>query len=242
MYLDHYRLNKNPFPILPDSHIFFPGGGREKVLQHILNDLSRGMALVHLGGEKGSGKTLLCNQIREKIDVTKTVVILSEPLASFDEIGRNLAMALGENDAQNLTGVELYEKILQLTAKFVENGGSILLILDDAEKFTPTELEHILSLACFAQSQGRVQFVLAGRLTLGANPEQFLAIRSEPLSQFTYTLQPLNREDTARYLAFRLGTAGLQDDKKDTVFAPEAVARIYESSYGNIRQIGRAHV
>ncbi len=237
MYLGHYKLKQDPFSAPPDTHIFFPGGGREKVLQHVLEDLASGMNLIHLSGEEGSGKTLLCQLIREKIRLPQTVVLLSEPSGTFDDKGRSLALALGEKDVKHLAGVKLFEKILRLISDRADNGGSTLFIIDDAEKLIPTVLNRILRLAYDAQPRGGVQFVLAGRLALAANPEQFITIRAEPLKQFTYTLQPLDRDDTARYLAFRLAVAGIPDDKQAGVFSAEAVTRIHEATCGNIRLI-----
>ncbi len=237
MYLGHYQLKQDPFSGPPDTHIFFPGGGREKVLQHVLEDLANGMTLVHLSGEEGSGKTLLCQLIREKIRLPQTVVLLSESSDTFDDIGRTLALTLGEKDTKLLKGAKLYEKILSLISDRLDNGGSTLFIIDDAEKQIPTDLKRILNLACDTQPRGGVQFVLAGRLALEANSEQFTAIRAESLQQFTYTLQPLDRDDTARYIAFRLAVAGMPDDKQDGVFSAEAVSRIHEATYGNIRLV-----
>ncbi len=237
MYLEHYRLKLDPFSPSPDSRFFFPGGGRGKLLQHVLEDLNSGMSLVHLSGEEGSGKTLLCQLILDKIQPPKTVVLLSKPSGTFDEIARSLALALGEKDIQLLAGVKLYNKILCLLSTQADKGGSTLFIIDDVEKLNPPALKRILRLAYDAQPQGRVQFVLSGRLALGSNPEQFTSIRSEPLQQFTYTLQPLGRDDTASYLAFRLAVAGMPDDKQDGVFSSEAVTRIHETTCGNIRFI-----
>ncbi len=238
MYIKHYQLKQDLFPVHPDNHIFFPGGGRELVLQHVLEDLSGGMTLIHLSGEKGSGKTILCQLICEKLRGSQTVLLLSPPSGTFDDEEYSFSLAFGDNDTKQLEEAELYEKILHLISESEDNSDSTLLIIDDAEKLSPTVLMRILHLTDDVHlPQRRLQFVLAGRLPLGTNPEQFAAILAEPLQQFTYTLQPLDREDTARYLAFRLTVAGIPDDNQDNVFSGEAIARIHEATCGNINLI-----
>jgi len=78
---------------------------------------------------------------------------------------------------------------------------------------------------------------MAGPLALGANPVLFKAICGSHLKQFTYTLQPLDRDDTARYLAFRLTVAGMSENSQESVFSAEAIDRIHEASRGNISLI-----
>lgn len=238
MYLKHYQLKQNPFTAHPDDHIFFPGGGRKIVLKHVLEDLSSGMTLIHLSGEKGSGKTNMCQLIRIKLRSTQTIILLSAPSEAINNKGRIFLLALGENDAKHIKETKLYKNILRLISESADNDDSTLLIIDDAEKLSPTVLTPILRLAYDThQQKGKVQFVLAGRLPLGTNPELFTAIRAEPLQQFTYTLQPLDRNDTARYLAFRLAAAGIPDDKQNGIFSAEAVSKIHEATWGNIRLI-----
>lgn len=237
MYLKHFQLKQDPFSAHPDSHIFFPGGGREIVLQHVLENLSSGMTLVHLSGEKGSGKTLMCQLIRTNQRSSQTIILLSPPSGPFDDKSSSFTLAFGENDAKHLEEDKLYEEILCLISDSganTDDAGSTVLIIDDAENLSPTILTRILHLAYDDLPKRDVQFVLAGRLPLGANPAQFTTIRAESLQQVTYTLQPLDRDDTASYLAFRLSAAGIAEDKLDSVFSTEAIARIYETTCGNI--------
>lgn len=237
MYHRYYRLKQALFPKRVDSTVFFPGGGRAKVLQHILDALGKGMPLLHLSGAEGAGKTHLCHLIRQKIHFTHTVVLLSESSGDFDEIGRNIASALGERDVNHLSGMALNQQLHSLISGLAEKGGTILIIIDDVEKLSSKVLKFVLRLARDTEPKGGVQFVLAGKLALGANPELFSAILAEPLEQFTYTLQPLDRDATSGYLAHRLAAAGIPDQRENEVFSEEAVARIHRLSCGNIQRI-----
>lgn len=237
MYHRYYQFKQTLFPKRVDSNVFFPGGGRGKVLQHILDALGKGMPLLHLSGAEGSGKTHLCNLIREKIHFTHTVVFLSETTGGFDDIGRIIASALGEKDVNHLKCITLCKKLLRLISDLAAKGGAVLIIIDDVENLSAKVLKFVLRLARDTEPKGGVQFVLAGKLALGANPELFSAIRGEPLEQFTYTLQPLDRDNTSDYLAYRLLSAGIPDHRENEVFSEEAVARIHKLGCGNIQRI-----
>jgi len=147
MYLQYYQLNQYPFFDSLDTHIFFPGGGRAQVLLHILEDIANGMALIHLGGDEGSGKSLLCQIIREKMLSTQRTVLLSDSLFPFDDMSQSLARALGEKSVKHQTWDQLYNKILRQISDQTDNVRPILVIIDDAEKLRPQDLERILCLA-----------------------------------------------------------------------------------------------
>jgi len=237
MYLEHYHLHTFPFAEEPDPGIFFPGGQREQILEQMLGDLAHDSALVLLSGEEGAGKTLLCRIIRDRLRSSRDVVLLSEPSGAFDDMGRILALALGDQEAERMAGPLLYDRILHLLNERAKAGRPALLIIDDAEKLFLAALERILHLTCDALAQGGLQVLLAGRSAMLANLEQIAATCAESLTQSLYTLPPLDREATAHYLAFRLQAAGMTDARQDGVFSAEAVSKMHEATRGNIRLI-----
>ncbi|OQX13352.1 MAG: hypothetical protein BWK76_16360 [Desulfobulbaceae bacterium A2] len=237
MYLEHYHLKTSPFAEQPDPGVFFPGGQREQILEQILADLGQDSALIHLTSEEGAGKTLLCQIVRDRLRSSRDVVLLSEPAGAFDDMGRILALALGDHEAERMAGPLLYDNILLLLRERASSGRPALLIIDDAEKLFLAALERIIHLACDAQAQCSFQVLLAGRPALLANLEQIAATCAESLTQTAYTLPPLDRDTTARYLAFRLEAAGMTDSRQNGVFSAEAANKMHEATRGNIRLI-----
>ncbi len=203
----------------------------------MLGDLAHDSALVLLSGEEGAGKTLLCRIIRDRLRSSRDVVLLSEPAGAFDDMGRILALALGDHEAERMAGPLLYDRILHLLNERAKAGRPALLIIDDAEKLFLAALERIFHLACDALAQGGLQVLLAGRSAMLANLEQIAATCAESLTQSLYTLPPLDMEATAHYLAFRLQAAGMADAKENGVFSAEAVSKMHEATRGNIRLI-----
>jgi len=67
MYLEHFHLKEFPFREDTDPEIFFEGAGRREILYDLLADIEAGTALIRLIGEEGSGKTLLCALLEQRL-------------------------------------------------------------------------------------------------------------------------------------------------------------------------------
>jgi len=203
----------------------------------MLKDLENDCVLIHLSGEEGSGKTLLCHKLREQMRSSREVVLLGQPAGAFDDLARVLALALGNQQAEQMTGAPLFDSVLQQLAVCAESGRPVLLVVDDAERLFLAALERLLRLVCDAQQRCAFHLVLSGRPALKANLDQLAATCAETLQQSTYVLPPLELEETAAYLAYRLGAAGMSPDRQGEVFSPEATQSLRQETRGNIRLI-----
>ncbi len=88
MYLDYFSLERHPFRITPDTSLFFSGGdeGRGVVLQAMLYAIATGEGILKVVGEVGSGKTMLCRMLEERLPETTEIVYLANPNLNSDEI------------------------------------------------------------------------------------------------------------------------------------------------------------
>jgi general secretion pathway protein A len=105
----------------------------------------------------------------------------------------------------------------------------VLLIIDEAQNLSPEALEEVRMLSNLqAESQALLQIMLVGQ------PELAVKLQAPNMLQFSqriavsFHLEGLNREESDRYIAFRLKTAG----RKNTLFTPEAMELIYQISGG----------
>ncbi len=92
MYLNHFGLNAPPFKITPDPHLFYSGCERGLVLDALLYAIRQGKGMVKVVGEVGSGKTMLCRMLPEKLPAHVDVLYLANPRLTPDSI--LLAIAL----------------------------------------------------------------------------------------------------------------------------------------------------
>ncbi len=234
MYLDHFHLNKSPFPEKPDPTVFFPQAERENILQSLLVDISAHKSLIKLIGAEGSGKTLLCNLLISNIINDYDVVYLENPLGSFDDVLRIICIDLGMDPTgdshENIT-LELNK---QLSIRKAEKR-SVVIVVDEAEKLFLATLERLIKVLCDNEAEGVLQILLTGRPGLNSNLNQLTVYCSNVDIHAGYFLEPLSLEETADYLKYRLKVAGLDEKEQDDIFTEGAVSKIFESAKGNLR-------
>src|SRR5438309_11442851 len=67
MYATHFGLRQRPFPATPDSASYYPATSHERALAQLLQGLGDGEGVLLLTGEPGTGKTLLCHCLLERL-------------------------------------------------------------------------------------------------------------------------------------------------------------------------------
>ena len=96
MYLDYFSLKRHPFRITPDPSLFFHGGshGRGVVLDALVYGITTGEGILKVVGEVGSGKTMLCRMLEERLPPTVEIVYLANPNLSARDIVYAIAFEL----------------------------------------------------------------------------------------------------------------------------------------------------
>ena len=67
MYLEHFGLNEPPFKITPVTDFFFPGANRGEILDALNYAITENEGIIKVAGEVGSGKTMLCRMLLERL-------------------------------------------------------------------------------------------------------------------------------------------------------------------------------
>jgi MSHA biogenesis protein MshM len=67
MYLEHFGLNEPPFRITPHTDFFFEGANRGATLDALIYAITHDEGIVKVSGEVGSGKTMLCRVLMERL-------------------------------------------------------------------------------------------------------------------------------------------------------------------------------
>ena len=91
MYLSHFGLNEPPFRITPHTEFFYDGANRGPTLEALLYAVTHDEGIVKVTGEVGSGKTMLCRVLLERLPKTVETIYLANPSLSRDEILRAIA-------------------------------------------------------------------------------------------------------------------------------------------------------
>ena len=130
MYLAHFGLAQPPFKITPHTEFFFTGANRGATLDALIYTIRTGDGLVKVTGEVGSGKTMLCRVLAERLPENVETIYLAIPSLTRDEILQAVAADLKlKTKTLNTSGV--LQKIQDHLIKLHSQGRQVVVELDD---------------------------------------------------------------------------------------------------------------
>lgn len=233
MYLEHFQLQTSPFCEEINPEVFFPDGDRERICAQLEDDVKHGRFFIWLVGSEGSGKTLLCRALTLRLGEEFEVIYIDNPIGSFDDLLRLVCLDLGMEAGNE--EVDLVAELKQQLQRRAKHRQRVVLILDDAEKIFLATLERLLRLPCELDDMAALTLLLAGRPALDANLKQLTVYCTGVDVEHGYVLEPLTREETGRYLNYRLLAAGLDSREHKEIFTEAAIEKIFTSAAGNPR-------
>jgi type II secretory pathway predicted ATPase ExeA/septal ring-binding cell division protein DamX len=234
MYLSHFGLNEAPFRITPHTEFFFSGANRGATLEALLYAITHDEGIVKVTGEVGSGKTMLCRVLVERLPKNVETIYLANPSLSRDEILHVLAADLQvEARGERVTIMlrALQERLIKLYAA----GRRVVVLIDEAHAMPIETLEEVRLLSNLESNRHKLlQIVLFGQPELD---EHLAAPNMRQLKEritHSFRLEPLVRSDVESYIDFRMRAAGYRGPN---VFAPPAMKLIARTSEGLTRRI-----
>ena len=234
MYLEHFGLSEPPFRITPHTDFFFDGADRGATLEGLMYAILHEEGIVKVSGEVGSGKTMLCRVLMERLPAHVETVFLGNPSFSRDEILYAIADELKLEFHKSRLAQVMRELQDHLIRRYAE-GKRVVILIDEAHAMPEDTLEEVRLLSNLESSRHKLlQIVLFGQ------PELDEALAKPGLRQLKdrithgFSTRPLSREEVGRYLDFRLRAAGYRGAD---VFAPKSVAMIARAASGLTRRI-----
>jgi type II secretory pathway predicted ATPase ExeA/septal ring-binding cell division protein DamX len=234
MYLSHFGLTEQPFRITPHTEFFFSGANRGATLEALLYAITHDEGIVKVTGEVGSGKTMLCRVLVERLPKNVETIYLATPSLSRDEILHVIAADLqveARGERMTIMLRALQEKLIKLYAA----GRRVVVLIDEAHAMPLETLEEVRLLSNLESNRHKLlQIVLFGQPEL----DEHLAVPNmrqlrERITH-SFRLEPLIRADIDSYVDFRMRAAGYRGPK---VFAPPAMKLIAKASEGLTRRI-----
>jgi type II secretory pathway predicted ATPase ExeA len=234
MYLEHFGLREPPFRITPHTEFFFSGANRGATLDALLYAITAGEGLVKVTGEVGSGKTMLCRVLMERLPDTVETLYLAVPSLTRDE----MLAAIGDELGIDTAGANTTKLIRLLQEKLIgihASGKQVVALIDEAHAMPLATLEEVRLLSNLETGTEKLlQLVLFGQPEL----DQHLALphmrQLKERITHAFTLAPLPPREIRDYVGFRLRAAGYHGPD---LFDDEVLAIIAEASEGLTRRI-----
>ena len=76
MYLRFFNLREPPFNLTPDPRFLFLSAQHEEALTHLLYGIYERKGFIEITGEVGTGKTVLCRALLERLDKTVSTALI----------------------------------------------------------------------------------------------------------------------------------------------------------------------
>jgi general secretion pathway protein A len=255
-YEQFFGLSDAPFSLAPNPRYLFESASHAHALQELAYAIERREPLVVVTGEIGSGKTLLCRTVLQRLDRRTFVSVINNPLLDRDDLLKQMLQDFGVMSTDRTTVPvpsrhDLVHALEDFLTSLIALDAHAAVIIDEAQHVQPDVLEQIRLLSNIdAPSGTRLQIMLVGPLEL----ESLLA-RPE-LRQFQQRvsrrirLEPLGETELQSYIDHRLavgrvagsGLPGASDlaealaqwngEGGGVTFTPNAVRAVWRGSAG----------
>ncbi|MCW5828989.1 MAG: AAA family ATPase [Deltaproteobacteria bacterium] len=228
MYEEFFQFTARPFSKTPDPGFLYESPGHAEALARLeLAVEDRELAL--LLGDVGSGKTTLTRALIDRLGETVTPVLLTNPKLTPVQLLRIFGERLGLSPLPK-NRMELQERLSDRLYQLHEQGKPVVLVIDEAQlipgKATFDEIRLITNFQL--DDTNLLTVILAGQPELAG---RLARPAYEALAQrigLTCRLGPLDRAETARYVAHRLQVAGAAKNP----FTEEALNALHRFSAG----------
>ncbi|HOL38570.1 MAG TPA: AAA family ATPase, partial [Rubrivivax sp.] len=236
MYLEHFRLRKEPFSTAPDPRFLFMTEQHREALAHLLYGVRAGGGFVLLTGAIGAGKTTICRCFLEQVPEECSVAYIFNPSLTVLELLQTVCQEFGiAVPAAAQLSVKMHVEALNgFLLALHGRGGNAVLVIDEAQSLAPEVLEQLRLLTNLETDERKLlQIILIGQPEL----RQMLARPDlEQLAQRViarYHLDALDAAQTQAYVRHRVAVAG----GEEAPFERDALAALHALSRGVPRRI-----
>lgn len=230
MYEAYFHLQKRPFSATPDASCLYTPEPVQKVLDDLLLAARSGQGIGILTAAAGTGKTLICRRLVVELEQQFTPIFLAN--ANFST-RRELLQAIHFELGRRYSGIdepELRLDVISSLENLANSGRPAVLIVDEAHLLNERLLEELRSLANLAKDcQPLVRMILVGQMALEMRLiEPSLEALNQRIVCHGY-LDPLTREQSRDYVAYRIQWAG---GDANQLFDSDAIDRIADACSG----------
>ena len=136
MYLEHWGLHQPPFRITPDTSQFYGGALRGPILEAVEYAILQGEGIVKVSGEVGSGKTMLCRVLEERLSDRVEIVYLGNPSLSPVEVLRAIAFEMKLGVPAEASHLELIHHLQEALLERHAQERQVVVFIEEAQNMS----------------------------------------------------------------------------------------------------------
>ncbi|MEZ8109163.1 AAA family ATPase [Vibrio splendidus] len=234
MYKEYFGFVEMPFSIVPNSRYLFLSQRHQEAMQNLQAGLGEGGGFAMLTGEVGTGKTTVAKAMLSSLDNQTQAGLILNPTFSNTDLLEAICDEFEVEYPEQASLKQLSQAIHYFLLDSHAEGIQTLLVIDEAQHLAADVLEQLRLLTNLETDSRKLLKVL-----LVGQPELQQHLQTTQLRQLAqritgrYHLLPLNTEETGKYIAFRLETAG----GEQMLFSNRSIKLIAQYTHGIPRLI-----
>ncbi|MBA5763886.1 AAA family ATPase [Vibrio sp. 404] len=229
MYNHHFGFVELPFSIVPNSRFLYLSQRHKEAIHHLQAGLGDGGGFAMLTGEVGTGKTTVSKAMIKALDSSTQIGSILNPTFSNIELLQVICDEFSLLYSDQASVKQLTDVIKQFLLESYRSGKQTLVIIDEAQHLSAEVLEQLRLLTNLETEQRKLLKVL-----LIGQPELQHKLQMPQLRQLAqritgrYHLLPLDSNETAKYIQFRLQLAGGNSE----LFSSKSLKAIAQATQG----------
>ncbi|MAD47117.1 MAG: AAA family ATPase [Oceanospirillaceae bacterium] len=226
-----YGLKKPAFSLTPDTEFYVDLPSQKAAFDILVYALSGGEGFIKISGEVGTGKTLLCRRLLNRLSEQQIpTAYIPNPDLTPSALWRVIAREL-QIDDQPLPDSQVQYCVQQALLTMAADGKTLVLLIDEAQCMPRDTMEALRLISNLeTERQKLIQIVLFGQPELDTLLQNISLRQLRQRITYSARLEPLNNsESLSVYLQQRLSAAGYRGMP---LFQPGALKALWRASQG----------
>ena len=211
MYTEYWNLREKPFELTPDPRYIYYSKAHEEALTRLFYTVKDLKGAMLLTGLYGCGKTILSRVfLNELIGSKYEIALINNPRLTANELLIEIIYQLGGGLHKNESKGELLRMFNEILFSNINKNKETVLIIDEAQAIQDIETFEELRLLLNFQQNDRflITLILIGQSELRKRLKDLPQLKQRLM--IDYHLNPLDEQDSYRYIEHRLRIAGAQ--------------------------------